>query len=129
MHIQSGALITLIAKIHEHWRDLVDDDSDEKYFEWLEKASFDYSASNADDEDRGRPPGRKPAHAGNVRELATPVHWHGLCVQPQAAGAGERVRFRTAASGGNSDIPRDFMKVSVAAEMGIQDIVPIPCRM
>jgi hypothetical protein len=39
-----------------------------------------------------------------------------FCLKCRAAGAGERVRFRTAASGGNSDIPRDFMKVSVAAE-------------
>lgn len=53
--IRSGALISLIAKIHEHWRDIVDDDSEEKFLEWLEKVSLDGSASNSDDLDRPEP--------------------------------------------------------------------------
>ena len=39
---------------------------------------------------------------------------------PKPPGGG--ARFRTAAYGGNSDIPRDFMKVSVAATTDIAHI-------
>lgn len=51
-HPQSGALITLISKIHEYWRDIVDDDSDEIFFKWLENASIDGSTLNTDDLER-----------------------------------------------------------------------------
>ena len=54
-----------------------------------------------------------------------------VLMQPQAAEAGERARFRTAASGCNSDIPRDFMKVSVAATTDVpvrQSVLPRTAR-
>jgi len=58
----------------------------------------------------GVTPGVRDASAGKVRERTTLGQWRASL---HAAGAGERGRFRTAASGGNSDIPRDFMKVTV----------------
>jgi hypothetical protein len=72
--------------------------------------------------DVGDTPGQGHAGAVNIRERGSLGHWRAVLPQMQAAGAGERARFRTAASGGNSDIPRDFMKVSVAA------IVAVPAQ-
>ena len=61
-------------------------------------------------------PGVWHARAGTARERVCLGHWRASfdAAAGRRWGVG-RVRFRTAASGGNSDIPRDFMKVSVAA--------------
>jgi hypothetical protein len=44
----------------------------------------------------------------------------GFLPRPHAVSSGARARYRTVASGGNSDIPRDFMKVSVAADIAVR---------
>ena len=70
----------------------------------------------------GVTPGVRDACTGNVLECVTLGQRGGrvlMQLQVVAGGRG-RARFRRAASGGNSDIPRDFMKVSVAATQDLQ---------
>ena len=56
------------------------------------------------------------ARAGTAGERVCLGHWRASFDAAAGRGVGGRARFRTAASGGNPDIPRDFMKVSVAAK-------------
>ena len=51
--IHSGPLVNLVIEIYNYWRDLVEDDSDERFYEWLETTGQDGAFENADD--LGRP--------------------------------------------------------------------------
>ena len=60
-------------------------------------------------------PGVGDLHAENDRESDTVGHWRAsFDAAPGRRGRGGR-EISSGTSGGNSDIPRDFMKISVAA--------------
>ena len=69
----------------------------------------------------GGAPGVWHARAGNVLERTTLGQRGSVLMQLQVvAGGGRDFERRFSGGGGNSDIPRDFMKISVA-ECDIQE--------